>query len=183
MTTAARKRLRTIGLGAAFAAAALTTSGCAALTNDQETASQYSPADGIVEQLGDLSINNLLIVADSADSDGRLLGTLVNESDEEMSVEIAVEGADPITVDVAPADEVRFEDDENEQLVVPAGAEPGLMVPVTITVDGETLEHELPVLDHTFPRYAEYIPGGAPSTPANPSNTPAPEDEEEGGHH
>ena len=67
MTNAARKRLRTIGLGAAFAAAALTTSGCAALTNDQETASQYSPADGIVEQLGDLSINNLLIVADSAD--------------------------------------------------------------------------------------------------------------------
>lgn len=66
--------------------------------------------------------------------------------------------------------------------MVPAGAEPGLMVPVTITVDGETLEHELPVLDHTFPRYAEYIPGGAPSTPANPSNTPAPEDEEEGGH-
>lgn len=53
-----------------------------------------------MEQLGDLSINNLLIVADSADSDGRLLGTLVNESDEEMSVEIAVEGADPITVDV-----------------------------------------------------------------------------------
>lgn len=181
MTTAARKRLRTIGLGAAFAAAALTSAGCAALTNDQDTASHYSPADGIVEQLGDLSINNLLIVAESADADGRLLGTLVNESDQDMSVEIAVEGADPITVEVPAADEVRLEDDE--QLVEPAGAEPGLLVPVTITVDGETLEHELPVLDHTFPRYAEYIPGGAPSTPANPSNTPAPEGEEEGGHH
>lgn len=181
MTTAARKRLRTIGLGAAFAAAALTSAGCAAVTNDQDTASHYSPADGIVEQLGDLSINNLLIVAESADSDGRLLGTLVNESDQDMSVEIAVEGADPITVEVPAADEVRLEDDE--QLVEPAGAEPGLLVPVTITVDGETLEHELPVLDHTFPRYAEYIPGGAPSTPANPSNTPAPEGEEEGGHH
>lgn len=188
MTTAARKRLRTIGLGAAFAAAALTSAGCAALTNDQDTASHYSPADGIVEQVGDLSVNNLLIVAESADSDGRLLGTLVNESDEDMTVEIEVEGAEPITVDVPPTDgvrdgEVRFEDDENEQLVVPAGAEPGLLVPVTITADGETLEHELPVLDHTFPRYAEYIPGGAPSTPANPSNTPAPEGEEEGGHH
>lgn len=181
MTTAARKRLRTIGLGAAFAAAALTSAGCAAVTNDQDTASHYSPADGIVEELGDLSINNLLIVAESADSDGRLLGTLVNESDQDMSVEIAVEGADPITVEVPAADEVRLEDDE--QLVEPAGAEPGLLVPVTITVDGETLEHELPVLDHTFPRYAEYIPGGAPSTPANPSNTPAPEGEEEGGHH
>ena len=181
MTTAARKRLRTIGLGAAFAAAALTSAGCAAVTNDQDTASHYSPADGIVEELGDLSINNLLIVAESADSDGRLLGTLVNESDQDMSVEIAVEGADPITVEVPAADEVRLEDDE--QLVEPAGAEPGLLVPVTITVDGETLEHELPVLDHTFPRYAEYIPGGAPSTPANPSNTPAPEGEEEAGHH
>ncbi|MCT1602899.1 hypothetical protein M3E18_04915 [Kocuria sp. p3-SID1433] len=186
MTTAARKRLRTIGLGAAFAAAALTSAGCAAVTNDQETASHYSPADGIVEELGDLSINNLLIVAESADSDGRLLGTLVNESDQDMSVEIAVEGAAPITVEVPAADEVRYGEvrlEDDEQLVEPAGAEPGLLVPVTITVDGETLEHELPVLDHTFPRYAEYIPGGAPSTPANPSNTPAPEGEEEGGHH
>ena len=52
----------------------------------------------------------------------------------------------------------------------------------TLTEDW-VAEHELPVLDHTDPRYAEYIPGGAPSTPANPSNTPAPEDEEEGGHH
>lgn len=184
MTTAARKRLRTIGLGAAFAAAALTTAGCA-VTNTQATADHYSPADGIVEQVGDLSVNNLLVVAESADSQGRLLGTLVNESDETMSVEIAVQGADPITVEVPAADEVRggevrLEDDE--QLVDPAGAEPGLMVPVTITADGETLEQELPVLDHTFPRYAQYIPGGAPSTPANPSNTPAPEGEEEGGH-
>ena len=43
-------------------------------------------------------------------------------------------------------------------------------------------KHELPVLDHAFPRYAEYIPGGAPSTPANPSNTKAPEGHSEGGH-
>ena len=40
-------------------------------------------------------------------------------------------------------------------------------------------------LDHTFERYAEFVPGGAPTTPANPSNTPVPHGEmvgEEGGH-
>ena len=73
---------------------------------------------------------------------------------------------------------VPFDGDMSMEDLIPAED-----VVVTITVDGETLEHELPVLDHTFQRYAEYIPGGAPSTPANPSNTPAPEDEEEGGHH
>ncbi|WP_144794447.1 hypothetical protein [Kocuria palustris] len=180
MTTAARKRLRTIGLGAAFAAAALTSTGCA-VTSPQATTDDYSPADGIVGQVGEVSVNNLLIAAESGDSEGRLLGTLVNESGDDASVEIAVEGASPVTVDVPAGGEVRFEDDANEELVDPAGADPGLLVPATLTVGGETLEHELPVLDHTYPRYAEYIPGGAPSTPANPSNTPAPEGEE-GGH-
>lgn len=180
MTTAARQRLRTIGLGAAFAAAALTATGCA-VTSPQATAMEYSPGDGIVEQVGPVSLNNILIVAESADDPGRLLGTLVNESGDDVTVEVAVEGAQPLSIDVPAGGEVVLEDDANEELVEPAGAGPGLMVPVTFTADGQTHEDELQVLDHTFPRYAPFIPGGAPSTPANPSNTPAPEGEE-GGH-
>lgn len=180
MTTAARTRLRTIGLGAAFVAASLTATGCA-VTSPQATAFEYSAADGIVDQVGAVSLNNILIVAESADDPGRLLGTLVNESDEDLTVEIEVSGAEPLSIDVPAQGEIRLEDDENEQLVEPATADPGLMADTTFRADGETLEDELPVLDHTFPRYAQFIPGGAPSTPANPSNTPAPE-AEEGGH-
>lgn len=180
MTTAARTRLRNAGLGAAFAAAALTATGCA-VTSPQATAFEYSPGDGIVEAVGPVSLNNVLIVAESADDPGRLLGTLVNGSGDDVTVEVAVEGADPVSIDIPAGGEVALEDDANEQLVEPAGAGPGLTTPVTFTAAGETHEDQLPVLDHTFPRYAEFIPGGAPSTPANPSNTPAPEGEE-GGH-
>ena len=63
-----------------------------------------------------------------------------------------------------------------------AGADPGLMVDTSFTADGQDSNASVPVLDHTYPRYASFVPGGAPTTPANPSNTKAPEGHSEGGH-
>ena len=48
-----------------------------------------------------------------------------------------------------------------------------------------SVRSSVPVMDHTYERYAEFIPGGAPTTPANPSNTPKPVEEhvgQESGH-
>ena len=159
MKIAARQKLRRAGLSAAAAAALLTTAGCAYI-NPPATTMVYSAADGIVEQVGDVKLANVLIVATGADQEGRVLGTLVNDGDQDVTLSMDVDGAT-------------------------AGAEPGLMVETEFTAGGESLTERVPVLDHTFSRYAEFIPGGAPSTPANPSNTPVPVEEmvgQESGH-
>ncbi|MCJ8505673.1 hypothetical protein MRU69_12540 [Kocuria flava] len=182
MKTPARKSLKRAGLSAAALAALLTASGCGYI-NPSATTMQYSAADGIVQEVGDLKVTDLLIVATGADEQGRVLGTVVNDGDQEATLTMDVDGATAeITV---PAGGSRQLAEGEPVLVERAGAEPGLMVETEFRTDGATHTDQVPVLDHTYPRYAEFVPGGAPTTPANPSNTPKPLDEmvgQEGGH-
>ncbi|MFI7493980.1 hypothetical protein ACH9D2_04550 [Kocuria sp. M4R2S49] len=182
MKIAAPKLLQRAGLSAAAAAALLSTAGCAYI-NPPATTMIYSPADGIVEQVGDVKLTNVLIVATAADAEGRVLGTLDNDGDEDVTLSMDVDGA---TAEVQiPANGTVSLEDAEPVVVDRAGADPGLMVETEFTAGGESLTEQVPVLDHTFERYAEFVPGGAPTTPANPSNTPVPLDEmvgQEGGH-
>ncbi|GAA1761833.1 hypothetical protein [Kocuria aegyptia] len=170
MKTAARHKLRRAGLSAAAAAALLTTTGCSYI-NPSATTMVYSAADGIVEQVGDVKLANVLIVATGADEEGRVLGTLSNRGDQEVTLSMDVDGA-TAEVQIPAGGSVDLETSE-PVILDRAGADPGLMVETEFTAGGESITERLPVLDHTFPRYAEFIPGGAPTTPANPSNTPA----------
>ena len=175
MKIAARQKLRRAGLSAAAAAALLTTAGCSYI-NPPVTTMVYSAADGIVEQVGDVKLANVLIVATGADEEGRVLGALSNRGDEEVTLSMDVDGA-TAEVQIPAGGTVNLEQGE-PVLVDRAGAEPGLMVETEFAAGGESLTKQVPVLDHTFPRYAEFIPGGAPTTPANPSNVPAKPGEE-----
>lgn len=170
MNIAARKKAKMAGLCAAVVAATLSVTGCSYI-NPQATTMEYSPGDGIVEEMDQVSLNNILIVAESENDPGRLLGTMVNKTDQDITVTVTTDQASA-EVQVPANGETRLEDSENEALLEPAGAEPGLMVETTFDTGESELTKSLPVLDHTFPRYAEFIPGGAPETPANPSNTP-----------
>jgi hypothetical protein len=176
---AARQKLRRAGLSAAAAAALLTTAGCAYI-NPPATTMVYSAADGIVEQVGDVKLANVLIVATGADEEGRVLGTLVNDGDEDVTLSMDVDGA-TAEVQIPAGGSVNLEQGE-PVILERAGADPGFKVETEFTAGGESRTDRVAVLDHTFPRYAEFIPGGAPDTPANPSNTPKPHDEAEGGH-
>lgn len=179
MNIAARKQVRMVGLCAAVVAATVSVTGCS-YVNPEATTLEYSGSDGLVEKIDDVSLNNILIVAKSEQDPGRVLGTVVNDSDQDITLELKTSETNA-QIEVPADSETRLEDTDNQTLLEPAGAQPGEMVEVTFTTDGGSLTKSVPVLDHTFPRYAEYIPGGAPSTPGNPSNTPAPEGEE-GGH-
>lgn len=184
MKTAVRKKLQHAALSAAATAALLSAAGCSAVgINPVATADVgYAPADGIVVEMGELKVTNLLIVAESADAEGRLLGSLTNDSDEDMTVTVDADGA---TAELeVPAGSTLLLEDAEPVILDRAGAMPGLMVETEIRAAGESTTDSVPVLDHTFPRYAEFIPGGAPDTPANPSNTPPAKGEEDhgGGH-
>ncbi|MCT1803442.1 hypothetical protein CKW39_09230 [Kocuria sp. WRN011] len=178
MKNAARKKLQHFGLGAAAAAALLTATGCG-YVSPQATADEYAPSDGIQSDLGDVKVRNFMILAEDADSEGRIIGTVVNDGSEPATLSIDANGA-TAEVEVPANDSVVLEKSE-PVTIDQAGAEPGLMVETELEADGQSSTNSVPVLDHTYPRYASLIPGGAPSTPANPSNTPKAESEE-GGH-
>ena len=182
MKNAARTKLKRAGLSAAAVAALLSATGCGYI-NDQATTMVYSPADGIVEQFGDVDLRNVLIVAAGAEEQGRVLGTVVNNGDQEVTVTVDADGA---TAEVQIPANGSVELEEAEPVVLDrAGAAPGLMVETEFTAAGESVRSSVPVMDHTYERYAEFIPGGAPTTPANPSNTPKPVEEmvgQESGH-
>ncbi|GAA1757043.1 hypothetical protein [Kocuria aegyptia] len=171
MKTAARKSLKRAGLSAAAVAALLTATGCTYINPVATAEVGYAPADGIVVEMGDLKATNLLIVAQSADAPGRLLGSLTNNAEQEITVTVDADGATGEIV--VPAGSTVQLEDAAPVILDPVGAMPGLMVEAEISAAGQSVTDSVPVLDHTFPRYAEYIPGGAPSTPANPSNVPA----------
>lgn len=178
MKNAARKKLQHFGLGAAAAAALLTATGCG-YVSPQATADEYAPSDGIQTDLGDVKVRNFMILAEDADSEGRVIGTVLNDSDEPATLSI---DADGVTADIeVPANDVVVLEKSEPVTLDRAGAEPGLMVETEFEAEGQTATIPVPVLDHTYPRYASLMPGGAPSTPSNPSNTPKAESEE-GGH-
>lgn len=172
MKTPVRKKLQRAGLSAAAAAALFSATGCSTVgINPVATADVgYAPADGIVVEMGELKVTNLLIVAESADAEGRLLGSLTNDSDEDITVTVDADGA-TAEVDV-PAGSTLLLEEAEPVILDRAGAAPGLMVETEIRAAGESTTDSVPVLDHTYERYAEFIPGGAPETPANPSNVP-----------
>ena len=179
MKNAAHKKLQHLGMGAAALAVLTGVSGCA-YVSPQATMDSYAPGDGIQMDLGDVQLRNILVVAEDENSEGRVLGTLINTGDQPETVTMDANGA-RASVEVPANQEVVLEK-SRPVLLDRAGANPGLMVDTTFTADNEDQTIQVPVLDHTYPRYASFVPGGAPSTPANPSNTPAPEGEAHGGH-
>lgn len=170
MKIAARKSLKRAGLSAAAVAALLTATGCSAINPVATAGVGYAPADGIVVQMGELKVTDLLIVAQDADTEGRLLGSLTNNAEQDITVTVDTGAA---TGEIAVPSGTTLKLSETDPVLLdPAGAIPGRMVETEIRAAGESVTKSVPVLDHTFPRYAEFVPGGAPSTPANPSNTP-----------
>lgn len=177
MKNAARKKLQRIGWGAAVAAGLLTATGCGYIS-PQATADEYAPADGIEQTLGDVKVRNLLIVAESENSKGRVLGTVINDGNQDTTLTLDA-GGSTARIPVAAHQSVTLEKSK-PVILDKAGAMPGLMVSTKLQADGQTSEASVPVLDHTYPRYASFVPGGAPTTPANPSNTPKPAEETPG---
>lgn len=104
----------------------------------------------------------MVIAADEA-SQGRVLGTILNQTEEDATVTLAFP-TETLTVEVPAGQEVRLENDENELLLAEAGANPGLLlkdVEVSSNVTSSTTAFNVPVLDGTLEEYAPYLPTAA----------------------
>lgn len=166
-----KARIRRAASGAALAALALTATGCAAI-NDQATTYQYDPSDGVSAHVGDVSIQNLMLVTNGADQQARYIGTILNKGD--ASADLTLEfGSSSVDTSVEAGNKMRLEDDKYAStFTVPGdtnkeadkGTYPGQQVLVTFKSGGNSTTAKVPVVDGTLPEYADYVPGGHDSS-------------------
>ncbi len=154
----------------------LAVSGCN-LVAPQSTTMVYAPSDGIVQELGPVLLRNVLIVGTDDETDGRLVGTVFNTSDDDVDLSISAGGA-ATRVTIEGQGKLRFEDETAVDATL-AGVEEvtGSLVDVDFEVDGEEATYEVPVLSGSLEEYREYVPGGYTAPPSEPAVT---EDDEEG---
>jgi ABC-type Fe3+-hydroxamate transport system substrate-binding protein len=168
-----------LALTAAALGIGLLTSGCGYI-NSQQTSEQYQASDGIVTDLGPLTLSNFLIVSTGEAPPGRVIGAVYNSSSQD--VKLTVNGAEgsETEVPVKANSYVLLNNDTDEAVLSTTGGIPGSLVDIKITESGTNVSNtvKVPVLDATLPEYKEYLPAG--STPS-PSPTPSPTASELGG--
>ncbi|HXF01747.1 MAG TPA: hypothetical protein VN601_02060 [Arthrobacter sp.] len=178
MKIAPKNRVQRTLVAGAAALTLLASTGCGAI-NEQATTKSYSASDGIVANVGPIGLRNVMVVAESADSTGRLLGTVVNSSN--SPVQLSLTGSGSTATVTVPADgQIRFEDEANKTTVDRPGAAPGALANVTVRVNNESADVRVPVLDGTLPEYSSYVPSPAATKSAAPKESPAPSAEPSG---
>ncbi len=92
-------RLRALATTTLAATLLVGTAGCGVLL-EPATLQSYSPSDGVNAEVGDVSVRNALLVANSS-GDGALVMTFVNSGDALVFVTVELRGARNLSASVA----------------------------------------------------------------------------------
>lgn len=169
-----KNRAQRAAAAGVIALAVLGVSSCSAV-NEQATVREYSPSDGIVENVGDVELRNILMVSNGDGEEGRLLGTVVNASSEDVEFSLAT-GGTTLTWNIEAGDKVVFEDAAAAEVTVPnVDVKPGTGLRGDAGNGTETVEVNIPVVDGTLADYREYLP--TPSAVPSEAATMVPSDE------
>lgn len=152
MAVARRKRIAALSVSAVLAAGL---SACGVVSPDM-TAVDYPPSDGSMLILDDVRALNVAILTLEDVDKGLVIGSVVNRGEEEQEVQLAIDGQEVFTGNVAPHESISLEDPQAVIDTVPA--EPGSKTDAQLSVKGAGTQTEpVPVLDDTLPEYAEII--------------------------
>ncbi|MER1996775.1 MAG: hypothetical protein ABTA24_09810 [Arthrobacter sp.] len=166
-----RNRTRNAAAAGVIALSLLGATGCSAV-NDQATTMEYSPSDGIVQDLGDLQLRNVLVVSEGDGEPGRLMGTVVNDGSDPINFELSIGGSN-LTWNLPAGGKVVFDDaPQSEVLIQTVSVVPGTGIRAEAKDGSETAELNVPVVDGQVPYYEDYLP--------TPEPTPASSDEASG---
>ncbi|HEY0186839.1 MAG TPA: hypothetical protein VGC67_05070 [Cellulomonas sp.] len=163
MATSRRtRRPSTVTVGALVPAGALalvlTLSGCSA-TNPIQTAQEYSASDGVGAELGDITAENLLVVAGGADEPGALQGALTNRGSDAVTVTVATTDDSSTEIRVPAGETVLLGGTQGTDVVLTTPDAPGAVTALTLSSGpGGSRSVEIPVLDGTLPEYADLVP-------------------------
>lgn len=157
--------VRTAAVLALGAGAALGLSGCS-VTNPIQSQADYAPSDGVRVTVGDLIVQNLLVVSAGEGEPGNVSGAISNEGQDDARVGLALEDGTEIgSLTVEPGQNLLIGVDEaltaetTELRVDEVPAPPGAMIQVTITSDrGGATTTPVPVLDGTLEQYEHLLP-------------------------
>ncbi|MCC3280255.1 hypothetical protein LJ754_13960 [Arthrobacter sp. zg-Y40] len=167
-----KNRVRRAAAAGVIALGMLGTAGCSAV-NEQATTREYSPSDGIVENVGDLQLRNLLVVSNGNGDPGRLIGTVLNDSSNSQSFTLAV-GGSTLTWNLPAGDKVVFEEESPERVTVSAVEVPaGDGIDAQLQMGAEKTGLNIPVVNGDQPFYQQYLPSPTPSE--SPSVVPSDE--------
>lgn len=120
----------------------------------------YDPSDGIGLVIDDVSIQNLLLVAEGQGEEGVFLGSVTNPTGENETVTLTVQGSDAegASIVVNAGSTTRLGTDEGQELVTGvAPVLPGLLATVDVAVGAEVVTVQVPVVDGTLPEYAAVL--------------------------
>ncbi len=144
----------------------------------QATTIDYSASDGVnIPDSGPLKVRNAMFIANEDGSLGNLLGAVVNDTDEDITLNVSVDGESQV-LRVLANDVVSLGIDSAPMLFEQVGI-PGSDVEVAFqSGEGTGVEVNVPILDGTLPHYAEFVPtpmgSGSPTPTAAPSPTVTP---------
>lgn len=175
--------MRVGGLGLV---AALALSGCQ-WTSAITTAKQYDPADGVSGTIGDVRLDNVLVISDKNGGPGTVVGMVNNGTSEPAQVSVSTLDAGqqggaagaPISVPAGAAVQLTPPAGQGKQTTLSAvPAPPGASVQLLIRSQSGQTVLDVPILPAEGP-YKGYAPNptAAPSQPAQPSapaQTPEP---------
>lgn len=180
-----RRRLLTAA-SASFAALAL--AGCQ-WTSPLQTERSYEPGDGTSTTVGDVQVNNVLVVADTKGGPGTLVGMGVNRAAQPIEVSFRAEGSpvSPTSMTIPPGGSKQISESGGgaKTTVAAVPVEPGALLDLTVSTAGAGSNViRVPVVLATG-YYKEYAGGSAKPTStmsitesstssASPSATTAP---------
>lgn len=171
MKFAASTTLKRTGAAAAVVAALLTTSGCGFINtfdNKQPTTIVYDASDGVSFSINDkdkrFEVRNVMLISEGDGAPGRLLGTVLNLSDTDLTLEIdwATSGSKTTRIEVPAKSQIRFEDDANKVILPSVDKLPGeTLIDAKATIGSTTEKFNLPILNGAIEEYKEYIPNAS----------------------
>ncbi|WP_284753531.1 hypothetical protein [Arthrobacter sp. efr-133-R2A-120] len=158
---------------AAIGISLLSVSGCGYI-NPQQTNEQYSPSDGVRDDLGSLQLRNMLIVSTDANKPGRVIGAVFNTSSSDATLTISGAGGSQVTIPVKAKSQTYLNENTDPAILSTSGGAPGSMVSVTIKSGSDSRTVQFPVLDASLKEYAKYLPtvSASPSPSVSGSATP-----------
>jgi hypothetical protein len=157
-------------------AVATGTAGCN-LIQPQATTKQYDASDGVGVNLGDLDLNNLILLSDNGGESGNLVVGAINTSGAPITLNISYtsNGSLATVVAVIPTSErvIGYGGKDQPQIVlrdfdVAAG---GTLTLTLQAGDGDTRVTIVPVLNTDLPEYRGLTPSPIPAVTITPEPT------------
>ena len=169
MKFAVSHSLKRAGAGVAIAAALISATGCGYIYT-QPTTLQYAASDGVKADLNGVELRNIMMVSSGKGADGRLLGTILNKSDHDITVTFAFPSGEK-SVKVAKGQQVRLESNDSQVIVPKISQTPGETLANTqVSSNDQSTTLNIPVLDGTLKEYASYMPNAASSRASSQSS-------------